>query len=151
MIAIDLSEDGPRVIALVGAREHILKTRGFLYATSWIEHFRRVPPRRKSGYLRKFSRYFPKISQYLDHVRIFRDVDPLVRFAMICRPAVILVDDKLAKYIQNIDVLIVPESRIRLKHHARLMLVADNLANYFRILLKNDPKRFRDELRRFEK
>jgi len=31
------------------------------------------------------------------------------------------------------------------------MLVADNLANYFRILLKNDPKRFRDELRRFEK
>ena len=68
-----------------------------------------------------------------------------------CRPAVILIDDKLAKHIQNVDVLIVPESRIRLKHHVRLMLVADNLANYFRILLKNDPKRFRDELRRFEK
>ena len=32
-----------------------------------------------------------------------------------------------------------------------LMIIADNLANYFRILLKNDPKRFREELRRFEK
>lgn len=151
MIAIDLSEDGPRVIALVGAREHVLKSRGFLYATSWVEHFRRVSPRRRRGYLRKFSRYFPRISQYLEHVRIFREVNPLVRFVVMCRPAVILIDDKLAKHVQNIDALIVPESHIRLKHHVRLMLVADNLANYFRILLKNDPKRFRDELRRFEK
>ena len=150
MIAIDLSEDGPRVIALVGAREYILKSRGFLYATSWVEHFRRVSPRRR-GYLRKISRYFPRISQYLEHVRIFREVNPLVRFVVMCRPAVILIDDKLAKHVQNIDALIVPESHIRLKHHVRLMLVADNLANYFRILLKNDPKRFRDELRRFEK
>ena len=75
MTAIDLSEDGPRVIALIGGREHVLKSRGFLYATSWVEHFRRVSPRRR-GYLRKFSRYFPRISQYLEHVRIFREVIP---------------------------------------------------------------------------
>ncbi len=52
---------------------------------------------------------------------------------------------------KNIDALIVPESRIRLKHHVRLMLVADNIANYLRILLKNNPKKFRDELSRFER
>ena len=68
-----------------------------------------------------------------------------------CRPAIILIDDKLAKHVLNIDALTVPESHIRLKHHVRLMLVTDNLANYFRILLKNSPKRFRDELSRFEK
>ncbi len=67
------------------------------------------------------------------------------------KPAVILVDDKLAEHIRNINVLIVLESRIIFKHHARLMLVTDNLANYFRLLLKNNPKKFRDKLSRFEK
>jgi len=31
------------------------------------------------------------------------------------------------------------------------MMLADNLANYFRVLLKNNPRRFREELRRLEK
>jgi len=31
------------------------------------------------------------------------------------------------------------------------MLIADSLANYFRILLKADPKKFEEEIKRFEK
>ena len=151
MVAVDLSKDGPTVIALVGAREHILKTRDFLYATSWIKHFRQVSLRRRRGYLRKFSRYFPKISEYLEHVKIFRETNSIMSFITMRQPAIVLIDNKLISYVQTTNILLIPESNIRFKHHVRLMLVADNLANYFRILLKNNPKKFRDELRKLEK
>ncbi|RLG87241.1 MAG: hypothetical protein DRO39_01010 [Thermoprotei archaeon] len=128
-----------------------MKTKGFLYATSWIEHFRRVSPRRRRGYLRKFSRYFTRISQYLEHTRIFRETNALARFIELHNPAVVLIDNKLVNNVQHINALIIPESLIRLRHHARLMLVADNLANYFRIVLRDRPKIFREELKRFEK
>ena len=128
-----------------------MKSKGFLYATSWLEHFREISPRRRSGYLRKFSKHFQRISQYLERVKIFRNVEPLLSFVKSYRPSVVLVDDKLTKYLQNIEALVIHESQVRFKHHARLVLLADNLANYFRLILKSDPKRFRDELRKFEK
>ncbi|MEL9941042.1 MAG: hypothetical protein QXG81_05425 [Ignisphaera sp.] len=43
------------------------------------------------------------------------------------------------------------ERSIRYEHHRRLMLVADNLANYFRMVLRDSPRMFEKELRKFEK
>ncbi|RLI01471.1 hypothetical protein DRO31_06415 [Candidatus Bathyarchaeota archaeon] len=128
-----------------------MKTRSFLYATSWLEHFRRIPPRRKNNYLRKFSKRFPRISQYLEHVKISTNTDKLVGFIKTIHPAIIIVDDKLASLTQSTGTPIVLERNIRYRHHERLMLIADNLANYFRVLLRNNPRKFREELNRIEK
>ncbi len=65
VVAVDRSSDGVTVIAVVGVEEHVLKSRAFLYETSWLEHFRKVPSKRKRGYLVKFVRRFPRISRYL--------------------------------------------------------------------------------------
>lgn len=65
--------------------------------------------------------------------------------------AVLLVDDKLLNLFQEITALVIPERNIRYKHHERLILLADNIANYFRIILKEKPRNYRRELRKFEK
>ncbi|RLB79811.1 MAG: hypothetical protein DRH17_13110 [Deltaproteobacteria bacterium] len=141
----------PRVIALVGAREHILKRREFLDYTSWLVHFRELHPRKKRSYLAKFPKRFSKISNHLLYVRIFRYENELQNFVNQLEPAVLLVDDKLLNLFQETNTPIVPEKNIRYKHHERLMLLADNLANYFRIILKEKPRNYGRELRKFEK
>lgn len=151
MTAIDLSEDGPKVIAVVVASEHILKRGSFLDHTSWVAHFREVHPRRKSSYLAKLPNRFAKVSEYLLHVRIFRSEAELLNFIKTLKPAVILVDDKLLHITRRMGALVISEKNIRYKHHERLMLLADNLANYFRRILKEKPRKIREELRRFEK
>jgi len=151
VVAIDLSEDGLKVIAVVGAREHVLKRSTFLDYTSWVVHFRKLHPRRKHSYLAKFSKRFPKISGHLLYARIFTSENEMLKFIMQLRPSVILVDDKLLDIVKDVNTLIILEKNIRYRHHRRLMLLADNLANYFRILLKEKPKKFREELKRFEK
>ncbi len=71
VIAIDLSEDGTRVIVLIGAREHVLKSSDFLNYTSWIKHFRRIYSKRKYSYLTKLPKCFSKISSYLIYIKSF--------------------------------------------------------------------------------
>ncbi len=58
-------------------------------------------------------------------------------------------DDKLYNKIKHPRK--VRESRVKERHRKKLILIADNLANYFRILLKNNPKKFSKELSIFEK
>ena len=146
VVAIDLSEDGPRVTALVGAREHVVKSRGFLYHAAWVKHFREVPSHRKSSYMRRLPRRFAVLKRYLALVRIALDVEALVRVIASHRPSLVLVDNKLLKYVRIEGAKVVPENRVIYRHHTVLMLLADNLANYFRLLLKNDPRRFVEEL-----
>ncbi len=43
------------------------------------------------------------------------------------------------------------ESRVKERHRRMFLLLADNLANYFRVLLETSPERFREELARLEK
>jgi len=62
-----------------------------------------------------------------------------------------LVDDKLVSMAKRVDVPIIAAERIRHKHHRRLMLLTDNLANYFRVVLQERPKRFEEEPRRSER
>jgi len=45
----------------------------------------------------------------------------------------------------------IPENAPKPGYLEDLMTIAGNLANYFRLVLRNTPKRFREELRRFEK
>ncbi len=150
-MAIDRSEDGARVIVLVGAREYILKRENFLNSVSWLEHFREIHPRRKRSYLAKLPKRFLKVSKYLLYVKVFTDINELLRFVKRINPAVVLVDDKLLHLFREVNALMVPEKNIRYKHHRKLMLLADSLANYFRRILKENPRRFKEELGRFEK
>ena len=45
----------------------------------------------------------------------------------------------------------IKESNPKPRYMENLITIADNLANYFRILLKDNPRKFREELRKFEK
>lgn len=144
-----MSEDGPRVIALVGARANILKTRVFGNLCSGLKHYRRVPSWRKKRYLKFFERRYSRLKEFLSVARVALSLDEVNRIASSLDLGLAIVDDKL---FNSIDV----EPRIREsdpkpRYVDNLFTVADNLANYFRILLKNNPKKLREELIRFEK
>ncbi len=138
---------------LIGAREYILKSRSFLYATSWLRHYREVPSRLKKSYfyLRRFSKHYPRIAEHILLARVYREVSQTVSLTEKLSPSVLLVDDKLTRYFKYINTVLVREKNIKYTHHKRLILVADNLANYFRVVLRDNPKRFREELKKFEK
>jgi len=148
-VAIDLSEDGPRVIALVGAKEYVLKSRFFGQVCTGLKHFRRVSPDRKARYLRFFEKRYSKIRELLALARIVLSIREAKTLIEIHRPVLIVIDNKLAKSIDYQPKVL--EDAPKPRYLNDLMTIADNLANYFRILLRNDPKRFREELERFEK
>jgi len=149
VLAIDLSEDGPRVIALIGAEEHVLKTASFLRATRWVRHFREIGSDRKRAYLSLIPKRLEKVKPFLEIIKIHRDVDTIQVVVKELKPILVIVDDKLYSKIQYFRK--VKESRVKERHRKKLILIADNLANYFRMLLKNNPKKFKEELKRFEK
>ena len=101
--------------------------------------------------MKRFSKHYPQIASFLEVARVAREASSLTPLLRQLHPQIILVDDKLAKHFRRAEALLVLEKNIRYKHHRRLMLVADNLANYFRILLRENPRKLREELRRFEK
>ena len=114
VIAIDLSEDGPRVIALVGAKEHVLKDSTFLKATKWIKHFREIGSDRKKTYLSLFPRRFEKVKSSLDVVRIYFNVNKIQVIPKGLKPLLVIVDDKLYNGIQHPRK--VKKSRIKERH-----------------------------------
>jgi len=149
IIAIDLSENGARVIALVGARECTLKTRRFARATAWIKHFRELGSDKKRQYLTTFPRRFRKVREYLELVKICMDIDCVQRYVDQYKPYVVMIDNKLYNEIKHPRK--VRESDIKEHHRKKLITIADNLANYFRALQKKNPKRLHSNLREFEK
>ncbi len=66
-----MSEDYSRVIALVGAREHVVKSRVFGRACSGLKHFRRVGSDRKTRYLGFFRKRYAKLESLLETARVF--------------------------------------------------------------------------------
>ena len=149
MIAIDLSEDGARVIALVGGWEHVLKSRVFSTLCIGLEHYRRVPSWRKARYMRFFEKRFLRLREFIDVARVVLNPNEVDRVLRVVRPGLVVVDNKLLRLITYEPKI--PEGSPKPRYLENLMTIADNLANYFRILLKNNPKRFKEELRRFEK
>ena len=63
--------------------------------------------------------------------------------------AIAIIDDKLYNKINTITKI--KESNPKPRYMENLITIADNLANYFRILLKDNPRKFREEFRKFEK
>ena len=145
MIAIDVSDN---VIAVVGAEEYILKS-GSLAGLGWVKHFREVPSRRKRAYLRAFPRRYSKVLNYLKVSRITKDITEIDKLLCSLRPKLAIIDDRIfnrVKYEHKVK-----ESAVKASHLKKLILLADNLANYFRIILKERPKEFNDELGRLTK
>ncbi len=97
VVAIDLSEDGPRVIALVGAREYVVKSRVFGRACSGLRYFRRVGSDRKTRYLESFRKRYAELKSLLEVAKIFLSVEELRRFVDGASPriAIAIVDDML--------------------------------------------------------
>ena len=131
----------------------MLKKPSFLYHAGWAKHYREIPSRRKKGYLRRFPDRFLKIRDYLEIVRVSTSIERCLDLLRSINPVLVLVDDKLVDLVKEAlpSATVVAESRVQHRHHRLLITLADNLANYFRVTLKEDPRRFREDLERFEK
>ncbi len=147
-MTIDRSKDGGRVIAIVGSYEHILKSRVFGQYCTGLKHFRRVPSRRKARYVKFFEKRFARLSRVLEVVRIARIVDEVNKIIWMYRPVIVVVDDKLSKNIRYKQKVL--ESSPKPRYMDNLMTIADNLANYFRLMLDN-PRKYWEKLKEFEK
>ena|GEM_PF-1023729 len=155
IVAIDLSEDGGRVIALVGAREHVLKRGGFSAIAATLKHYREVHSKRKHSYIKAFPRRYLRLYKHIDVARIYvytpealKEINTLLRKL---KPALVIVDDKLYDQVNYLEKRKRREGRAKRKHEEYLKKLADNLANYFRLLLRENPRKFNEELKKFEK
>lgn len=151
VIAIDLSEDGPRAMALVGARKGMVKSRAFEMMCTRLKHFRRVGSNRKRSYLKTFVKRYARIRSYIEVARVFLSTEDLLNFTnvLLHRVAIAIIDDKLYNEIKITYKII--EGNPKPRYMENLVVIADNLANYFRILLKSSPEKFEEEVRNFEK
>jgi len=132
----------------------LLKSEEFLRLMSWAKHYREIGSNRKRRYLERFPQRYTKLLGYISLSRVYLSYIDLNKDLRMIEGlvALMLIDDKLAnKVVAPSRATVVTESRIKYKYHRQLMALADNLANYFRILLNRKPERFREELRRFEK
>ncbi|BES81034.1 hypothetical protein PABY_06010 [Pyrodictium abyssi] len=148
-MAIDVSVGSARAIAVVAAREHILKSRSFQRATTWVKHFRELGSDRKRTYLAAFPRRFEKTKTLLELARVCLSTRCAQDLVDRYNPVVVLVDDKLYNAISHRRKI--AESRVREAHRRILIGLADSLANYARVLLEKQPRRLRGELLRLEK
>jgi len=112
----------------VAAREHVVKSRGFLIRASWVKHIADLPRWEKALYLRKLPERFSKLREFLEYVRLLNDLDSCSDFVKRLRPAVLIVDPKLYTYIDYPRKI--PENRISRRHERVLALLADNVAYY---------------------
>ncbi len=150
IVAVDVSTNGAYTIVLVGVREDILKSRRFTRACSILKHFRRIGSDRKKQYMKTFiKRYQSKIKDIVEVVKVFNDVDDLIEYLESLNPTLIILDDKLYDKVKLQNK--VRESSGKPKYMEYLMLVADNLANYVRLIKKSNPRKLATELERIEK
>ncbi len=146
IVAVDVSVNGAYIIVLVGAREDVLKSRRFTRTCSMLKHFRRIGSDRKKQYMRTFiKRYQNRIKSLVEVVKVFDNVDELLDYLNSLNPALIIVDDKLYDKIK------IREGSGKPKYMEYLVLLADNLANYVRIIKKNNPRKLVVELEAIEK
>ena len=150
IVAVDVSVNGAYIIVLVGAREDVLKSRRFTRTCSMLKHFRRIGSDRKKQYMRTFiKRYQNRIKSLVEVVRVFDNVDELLDYLNSLNPALIIVDDKLYDKIVHHNKI--REGSGKPKYMEYLVLLADNLANYVRIIKKSNPRKLVVELEAIEK
>lgn len=130
-----------------------MKNPAFSRTTSMLKHYREVGSDRKRSYIRAFPRRYFKIRCYLEIARVLTysptNIKRMNRMLYKLQPDPAIIDDKMYNSVTYPKK--VREGDVHKKHLKRLVLVADNLANYFRLVLENNPAMFREELGRFEK
>jgi len=129
-IFIDRSVD---VYALIAVEERVLtKVRRSL---KWVVHFKKLSRREKKCFLKAFYKRFKKVVKYLTYSRIAYSPEEIYRFLCSLNLAeyIIYCDDPLSKWLKRRGYKAFPESRIP-PNLRPLMLLADNLANYSRIM-----------------
>lgn len=145
IVAVDVSEspskrDKLRIVtyALVGAEEHVLKS-VIVGLANWAKHFRRIPSYEKQNYLRRFPERYRKILPYLSLSKVCLSIHCIFDILDKVRSELefIIVDDRLARELKRLNVDMRLESQVLKvkKHLCVLKTLADNLANYARILL----------------
>ena len=138
------------VYALIAVEESSVD--GLASRLARVRHFRKLRKREKKGYIEAFPRRFQAVQKLLVHVRVFTDPGKLKHFlqSIAGRVKVLCIDDEAYGYLaarrglsfEERDIQVVRESRI--KHQPqkiqnrlrRPMLLADNLANYGRLMLE---------------
>ena len=104
---------------------------------NWVVHYRKLGKRSKRGLLRAFPRRFKGVMGRLAYSRFFRNPEEMHRFLSSlgsCR-CTVYCDDALCGWLRSKGHQAVPESRTP-QGLRPLMLLADNLANYCRVMLE---------------
>jgi len=138
------------VIALVGVEEHVLK-RVIARRASWARHYREIPSREKRSYIKRFPTRYRRLLQHLTVSRVCFTIDCVDRVLRALNPELVVLDDKLAqKLVVGTEVVLESSARAR-KHLHILITLADNLANYARTQLHENPSKAMERLRELEK
>jgi len=120
-----------------------------------LKHYREVRSKEKRSYIKTFPRRYAKLLRYIEIARVYvysaKTLEEVNVLLQNLKPALVIVDNELYNQINYPNKQKRREKEAKRKHEEYLKNIADNLANYFRILLKENPRRFREELRRFEK
>ena len=146
-MAVDPS--GP-VTALVGAEEHVLK-RIIVRRASWVKHYREIPSREKRSYLRRFPQRYRKLLQYLAVSRLCFTIDCIDHVLRDIQPELLVLDDKLARELAANTRVLLESNAARQRHLRLLITLADNLANYARTQIRENPSKALTRLRELEK
>ncbi len=143
-VFIDRSE---KVYALIAVEEANLKEA--IRELGWVVHFRELGKMEKKGFLGAFPRRFQKIKRHIAYARFTLSLEDVHRFlaSIEQRCHVIYCDDSIYDWLKKKGHNPIPESRMPNKFR-QLMLLADNLANYCRIVLKRGIAR---KIRELEK
>jgi len=93
-------------------------------------------------------RHLEVVRVYIYSSRILKEINKLLHEL---EPALVIVDDKLYRWIRYSKKHMRREGEAKRRYEEYLKKLTDNLANYFRILLKENPGKFDEELKKFEK
>jgi len=130
-----------------------LKSQGFSTIASTLKHYRKIPSSRKRSYIKAFPRRYFKLYNRIEIARIYTygssTIKAINTLFKLLNPALVIIDDKIYNMLDYPKKI--RESKAKRKHEEYIKRISDNLANYSRILLRENPKKFREESRRFEK
>ena len=117
----------------------------------WARHYRELPSERKRGYLRRFPKRYQKLLPYLAVSRVCLTLECVTRLLESLDTEKVIVDDSLLPKL-GISANTLPESSaVRSKHYRVLVTLADNLANYARVILEENPTKAHQAIKQLEK
>ena len=117
----------------------------------WAKHFREIPSGRKRGYLRRFPQRYQKLLPYLAVSRICLTLECVASLLRGLNIEKAVIDDKLIPRL-DVPASVLPESKATRNTHYRILVtLADNLANYARVMLGETPTKAVQAIKQLEK